>query len=99
MGFLLSLICNAVMSVLFLGWAKRETDAQIGKMQDAAFDTPGAQSPLPPPVLVSGVALAAGQMGLAKGVWRLSSSQAVISVLLGGAIAAVLRLFQPRNNP
>lgn len=89
MGFLLSLACNTLLSRLFLGWAQKETDTQIGKMQDAAFDTPGAQSALPPSVLIGAGGLLAGQWALARRVLRLSGGQAVAALLLGGAIAGL----------
>jgi len=98
MGFWLSLFGNALLSSLFLRWARRETDAQIGRMQDAAFDTPGAQSPLPTPVLVGAGALVVGQWSLARTVWRLSGGQALAVLLVGAAAAVLLDLLRPSAN-
>lgn len=92
MSFWPSLICNTVLSSIFLHWAQQETDAQIGRMQDAAYDTPGAQSPLPASVLVGAGLLAAGQIGLAQRLWRLSGGQALALLLLGAGAAALLRV-------
>lgn len=98
MGFWLSLAGNILLSSLFLNWARRETDAQIGKMQDAAFDTPGAQSPLPMPVLIGAGVLMVGQLALARRVWRLSGRLAFASLLSGAVIAVLLGLLRPRTN-
>jgi len=98
MGFWSSLACNVLTGALFLGWARRETDARIGKMQDAAFDTPGAQSPLPAPVLVAGSALAVGQWGVAQGMCRLSAGRALVALLLGAIVAGGIHLFQPSRD-
>lgn len=87
MGFLFSLIANLLINRFFLAWAEQETSAAIGRMQDAAFDTPGAQSPLPAPVLVGGGALIAGELLLARWIGRLSGGRAVLALLLGGVVA------------
>jgi len=94
MGFLLSLACNILFNLLFLGWARRETDARIGKMQDAAFDTPGAQSPVPASVLAAGSVLAVGQWSLARSVWRLSGGQALAALFLGALVAGCVGILQ-----
>lgn len=87
MAFLFSLLANLLINRLFLAWAQEETSAAIGRMQDAAFDTPGAQSPLPATVLVGGGALIAGEVLLARWIGRLSGGRALLALLLGGAIA------------
>ena len=44
---------------VFLKWASQQAEQQIDKMQEAAFNTPGAESPVPPMVMLGGVALLA----------------------------------------
>jgi len=98
MGFWISLICNVLTGALFLGWARRETDARIGKMQDAAFDTPGAQSPLPASVLVAGGALLVGEWSLAQGACRLSSGRTLATLFLGVLLAGAVHFLQSPDN-
>jgi hypothetical protein len=45
---------------LYLAWSRRQAEDQIDKMQRAAFNTPGMEAPVPPPVLVGGAALIIG---------------------------------------
>lgn len=90
MAFLFSLLANLLINHFFLAWAQKETGAAIGRMQDAAFDTPGAQSPLPAPVLVGGGALIAGELLLARWIGRLSGGRAVLALLLGGVVAGAI---------
>ena len=96
MGFLFSLLCNLLLNRLFLGWARGEINAQIGGMQNAAFDSPGFQSPLPVSVLAAGGALLAGQMALGRGVWKLSGGRALLSLLLAAAAVVLLDIFRAK---
>lgn len=98
MAFLFSLFANLLINRFFLAWAKQETSAAIGRMQDAAFDTPGAQSPLPPSVLVGAGGLLAGQWALARKALRLSGGQSVAALLLGGAIAGLWMTLWPKKE-
>ena len=45
---------------LYLEWSRKQAEAQIDKMQRAVFNTPGAESPVPPPVVLAGVGLLGG---------------------------------------
>ncbi|MGB5051143.1 MAG: hypothetical protein WBO46_19510 [Caldilineaceae bacterium] len=98
MGFLFSLVCNVLIDWLFLGWARRETDTRLGKMQDAAFDTPGAQSPVPASVLAAAGALALGQWAVARSLWKLSGRQAVAGLILGACVAGGGRILWPPGD-
>ena len=44
----------------YLEWSRGQTEGQIDKMQAAAFNTPGTESPVPAPVLVGGAGLLIG---------------------------------------
>lgn len=94
MGFLASLLGNVLLNRLFLGWAQREINAQIGEMQSAAFDSPGFQSPLPVSVLAAGGTLLIGQIALGRGVWKLSGRRALLSLLLAAAVGVAVQLLQ-----
>ena len=45
---------------LYLDWSRRQAESQIDKMQAAVFNTPGAESPVPPTVMVAGALLLVG---------------------------------------
>ena len=45
---------------LYLDWSRRQTEAQIDKMQRAVFNSPGTEAPVPPTVIVGGVGLLLG---------------------------------------
>lgn len=45
---------------LYLDWSRRQAEAQIDRMQAAVFNTPGAEAPVPPVVVVGGLGLAVG---------------------------------------
>ena len=47
--FLVGTTVVAVVTFFFAAWARRETEAQIGKMQLNAYNTPGADSPAAAP--------------------------------------------------
>lgn len=61
---LLSLAYPALLLPLYLDWSRDQAEAQIDKMQRAVFNTPGAEAPVPPPVMVGGVGLLLGY-----GIW------------------------------
>jgi hypothetical protein len=45
---------------LYLDWSRRQAESQIDKMQQAVFNSPGMEAPVPPPVLVMGAFLMVG---------------------------------------
>jgi hypothetical protein len=45
---------------LYLDWSHRQSEEQIDKMQRAVFNSPGAEAPVPPTVIVGGVGLLLG---------------------------------------
>ena len=61
---LLSVVISATSWFEFLDWAWGETEGQIDKMQDAAFDTPGVESPVPPAVLMAALSVVAGHFAI-----------------------------------
>ena len=92
---LLSAVIGAATWYEFLGWARKETEGQISKMQDAAFNTPGAEAPVPTSVVLAVFGVISGHFALCR-IFRLSRLQSIVSLLLAFAFAAVL-LLRPRR--
>lgn len=51
---------------LYLDWSRRQAENQIDKMQRSVFNSPGAEAPVPPPVIVGGALLMLGYWGISK---------------------------------
>jgi hypothetical protein len=92
---LLSAIYNTATWFQFLNWAWNQTEGQIDKMQDAAFNTPGAESPVPPSILMAAAGVLAGHFTLSR-ILRLRRWQSLLSLFLGVAAGAALVLLRPR---
>ena len=58
--FTLSTLFTTALLPLFLFWSRAQTEGQIDKMQEAAFNTPGMESPITPPMLAGGVGFMVG---------------------------------------
>ena len=80
--FTLSTLFTTALLPLFLFWSRAQTEGQIDKMQEAAFNTPGMESPITPPMLAGGVGLMVGHFVV--GGWLGQKGwQAVLSLLAG----------------
>jgi hypothetical protein len=98
--FLVSTILTAVTAWIFLRWAREQSERQIGKMQDAVFNSPGAESPLPPGVIAAGIGLLIGLWIIARNILRLRSWQTLFSLLTGGLLGVIALLRSPgRSTP
>lgn len=95
--FLTSILTTAAALQLFLRWARTRAEGQIDKMQDAVFNTPGAEPPLTPDVAVTGAALLGAHFVLGQKALGLRGWQAVLSLLLG--IAAGVGFFLYLKGP
>lgn len=93
---LLTVAYPAGLLPLYLEWSRRQAEAQIDKMQRAVFNTPGAESPVPPIVVVGGVALALGY-----GVWTnlLGGRQRGVGLLLGVPLGVALFALRRARQP
>jgi hypothetical protein len=83
---------------LYLTWSAQQAEAQIDKMQRAVFNSPGAESPVPTPVVLAGVGLLGG-FGLLT--WALGVKGWVRVLALGvgapvGVAIFALRQAQPK---
>ena len=82
-NFILSTLYTALLLPFFLRWGRQQAEAQIDKMQESVFNTPGAEAPVPPLVLVGGLGLIASHFFFARRFLRLKGWQAFLSWLLG----------------
>jgi len=95
--FFLSTLFTAALLPLFLAWSRGQTEGQIDKMQEAAFDTPGMESPVTPPMLMGGVGLVAGHF-LVGGWLGLKGWQRLLSLVAGGAAGVALFRQLPKQD-
>jgi len=95
--FMLSTIFTALLLPLYLTWSRNETELQIDKMQEAAFNTPGAEAPLPARVVAGGVLLVIGHVATARLLLGIGMWKTLLSLILG-SIAGV-GLFLLRQEP
>jgi hypothetical protein len=88
--FLLSLLYSTVSLTLFWGWAQQRVEGQLDKMQDAVFNTPGAEAPVPPDVAIGGLGLMATHFVFGQKILGLRGWQTFLSFGLGiGAGVAI----------
>lgn len=88
--FLLSTLYPVLLLFRYLPWAQRRIDLQIEKMQEASFNTPGAEAPIPPEVVLGGLTLVAGHFLVGRGMLRMKWVPTVLSLFLGGLLGTVL---------
>jgi hypothetical protein len=87
MRFLFNLLATALALPFYLEWGRAQAEEQIDEMQRAAFNTPGAESPVPPAVILGGMGMLAGHFALAR-LLGLRFWQALFT-LVGGVAAGV----------
>ena len=73
----------ALLFSVFLHRAQSDVEAQIDKMQEAAFNTPGAESPVSLPVVLGGLGLLAGHVVVGRGLFRLHGWRMLASLVMG----------------
>ena len=90
--FLVGTLVAAAASYFFGGWALTASETQIGKMQLNAYNSPGAESPVPPQVLASGFSLLGTLWMAQRRLLGQSRFASLLALLLGvgGGIAALL---------
>lgn len=99
MRFLLSVLITGGILPFYLQWSRAQAEERIDRMQEAAFNTPGAEAPVTPAVLAAGVGVIAGHFVLAR-LLRLRFWQALLSLPAGLAAGVGVYLAQTgRNDP
>ena len=80
--FLLSTLSTALLLPFFIHWGVGQTNKQLDKMQEDAFDTPGADSPITPPMVLGTLGIIVGHF-VAGGLFGLRFWQSIVSFVLG----------------
>ena len=83
--FLLSSLYLAALLPMYLVWSREQVERQIDKMQEAVFNSPGAEAPITPAIVVGGITLLTSHMVIARRGLQLSLTASLISMLTGGA--------------
>ncbi len=84
--FFFSTLYLAALLPLYLIWSRAQIEGQIDKMQEAVFNSPGAESPVTPPLIIAGITLLTSHMVIARRGLQLSLVAALGSLLLGGTV-------------
>lgn len=90
--FLFSTTLTAVVTFFYASWARAESEAQIGRMQLAAYNTPGVDSPVPRQVFTVGMSVLGVLWFVMGRVLRMRLGQRILS-LLAGVAGGVALLF------
>lgn len=96
--FLLSGVLAALLTPAFINWSQDQAEEQLDKMQEAAFDTPGAEAPLPPVVFGALAAFLVGHFLLARLIFRLGAWSSFFSLILGGLAGLGSIFIQTEEN-
>jgi len=90
-------LLTAALLPIYLRWSRTQAERQIDKMQAAAFDTPGAESPVTPTVLGGGVALLLAHL-IGSRLLRLNAWRTVMSLVLGLTVGTGIFLIWPQER-
>jgi len=87
-------VLTALLAWLYLDWGRGQAERQIDKMQEAAFDTPGVEPLVTPPVMLAGVGLILANLTAG---WFLNMKvwQRALSLAAGIAGGAGIFLIRP----
>lgn len=84
--FCAAILYTASLLPLYLQWSRNEAERQIDRMQGAVFNSPGAEAPITPAVVVGGITLMTSHMVIAHKILALSMTKSFFSLILGGII-------------
>ena len=74
---------------LYLDWSRRQTEDQIDKMQRSVFNSPGAEAPVPPPVVVGGALLLLGYGGITH-LFGVQGWLRVLGMVIGAPVGVAI---------
>ncbi len=93
-----SIIYLAAVLPIYLQWSRQQAENQIDKMQEAVFNTPGAESALTPAVVIGGVTLLSSHFVIARKGLELDNEETLATMLLGGLVGfAIFRWLWPQE--
>lgn len=98
--FLLSTLSTAALLPFFIHWGVGQTNKQLDKMQEDAFDTPGADSPITPPMVLGALGVIVGHFVAGGGLFGLRFWQSIASLIFGtaGAVALFVAWFRSEKT-
>lgn len=84
----------AATTFFYAAWARTESDAQISRMQLDSYNTPGADSPVPPQVFAAGMSVLTALWFVLARILRVPTFERTVALLFGvvGGIAALFVL-------
>lgn len=81
-----SILYLAALLPLYLQWSKQQTERQIDKMQQAVFNSPGAEASITPAMVAGGVTLLSSHFVIARKGLNLDNEEALATMCLGGVL-------------
>jgi len=95
-----SMIYLAAVLPIYLQWSRQQAEGQIDKMQEAVFNTPGAESAITPSIVIGGVTLLSSHFIIARKGLALDNGEALATMFLGGVFGFLLfRRLWPQGVP
>jgi len=95
-----SILYLAAVLPLYLQWGKQQAERQIDKMQEAVFNSPGAESAVTPAVVVGGVTLLSSHFIIARKGLALDNEEVLATMFLGGVLGFLtFRWLWPKDAP
>lgn len=84
---------TAILLTFYMRWSFEQAETQIDKMQDAAFNTPGAEAPLPPNVLLAGFAIVCGYILFIRRLTQFTFLAAIGGFFVASLTGIVIYIF------
>jgi hypothetical protein len=81
-----SILYLAAVLPLYLQWSQQQAERQIDKMQDAVFNSPGAESTVTPAMVIGGVAVLGSHFVISRKGLDLDAGDTLATMLLGGVL-------------
>ncbi|MFZ4656607.1 MAG: hypothetical protein ACOYNY_06330 [Caldilineaceae bacterium] len=81
-----SILYLAAVLPLYLQWSQQQAERQIDKMQDAVFNSPGAESTVTPAMVIGGVAVLGSHFVISRKGLELDNGDTLATMLLGGVL-------------
>jgi len=86
-------VLTALLAWRYLDWGRGQAEKQIDRMQEAAFDTPGVEPLVTPPVILAGVGLILANLtaGWLLGMKAWQRALSLAAGIAGGAGVFLIR--------
>lgn len=92
MRFIVNTFIFSFLLSYLLRWAKQEADQRLEQMQDSAYDTPGAESPVPPQVVLGAMGLVGGHFVLGSSILKQQKRTTFLSFIIGSLVGVMVFL-------